>query len=369
VTRRSPAVLAGLVAVVVLSAACSSEQPVADAVPSTTDAPTTTTTAPPVRSPLTGLPTADEWGALHPAVTVKMDNSADARPQAGINDADVVYEMKVEGITRFGVVFHSRIVDAVGPVRSARSSDIDLVADLSRPLFVWSGGNPGVTGEVLQAAREDVLTNVSFDVAEEFYYRWNERRSPHNLYVNLEPLVAARTPEGQGPPAPIFGYLTEETVGAVPPAGPIPVAGVSIDYGLRQVVEYVWDAERQGWNRYQVDARHPRDDSATVDQNGTQVSPANVIIQFVEYGVSASDSRSPRAITVGEGDAIVLTKGQAIPARWVRPSREVPAAYVDAAGQPILLTPGTTWVALPQVGAAVPYLDQPFADSLLAVRR
>nr|WP_249419759.1 DUF3048 domain-containing protein [Rhabdothermincola salaria] len=365
------AVLAVIGAVVVFVFVLGSDdEQVAPTTTTTTTIPTTTTEPPPpVRSPLTGLPTDDPVGELHPAVTVKMDNSPDARPQSGINDADIVYEMKVEGITRFGVVFHSRIVDGVGPVRSARSSDIDLVADLSRPLFVWSGGNAGVTGEVLQAAREDVLTNASFDAAEGFYYRSSERRSPHNLYVNLVPLVAERSPEGQWGPAPLFEYRVAETEPHPVPAEAVPVAGVSVDFGLRQVVDYVWDAEREGWNRYQVDTRHARENSAAVDQDGRQVAPANVVIQWVEYGVSAADSRSPRAITVGEGDALVLTAGQAIPGRWSRPTRDQPARFTDAAGQPILLTPGATWVALPEAGTPAPYLDQPTADALLAVRR
>lgn len=361
------AAVAAVAAVVVFFVVRSGEDVVAS---TTTTVPTPTTEPPPpVRSPLTGLPSADPAAEAHPAVSVKMDNSPDARPQSGINDADVVWEMKVEGITRFAVVFHSHLVDAVGPVRSARSSDIDLVAQLTRPLFAWSGGNAGVTAEVLQAARDGVLTNVSFDAAEGFYYRWDERRSPHNLYVNLVPLVAERSPEGQLGPWPIFEYRVPETAPHPTPAGAVPVAGISIDFGLGSVVEYVWDEERQGWNRYQVDVRHPRADSATVDLAGVQVSPANVIVQFVDYGVSAADSRSPRAITVGEGDAIVLTAGQAIPARWSRPDRAQPARFVDAAGQPVLLTPGTTWLALPSPGTPVPYLDQAFADSLLAVRR
>lgn len=368
ITRRiattSAAVVAGLT-LVVGAGACSSDG-AAPAVSTDTTLLATTTTRPIVRSPLTGLVTADPAAEAHPAVTVKMDNSPEARPQAGINQADVVYEVKVEGITRYALVFHSVLRDDVGPVRSARSSDIDLVADLSTPLFVWSGGNAGVTGEVLAAARNGILTNASFDVAEGFYYRSRDRRAPHNLYVNLVPLVAERAPAGQGAPAPIFTYRTEGA--AIGGVGVLPVAGISVDYGQRQVVEYVWDAGRQGWARYQADARHPRPRSATVDADGVQVVPPNVIVQFVEYGVSAADSRSPRAVTVGEGEAIVLTAGTATPARWSRPSADQPARFTDAAGVPIALTPGRTWVALAETGAPVAYLDQAFADGLLAER-
>ncbi len=366
-TTRRGAFVGSFLALVLLAAACSSDGDAAP-VPATTGAPTTTTTttaAPAIRSPLTGLPAADPAGEQHPAVSVKMDNSPEARPQSGINQADVVYEMRVEGITRFALVFHSQLRDDVGPVRSARSSDIDLVAGLSTPLFVWSGGNPGVTAEVLAAARDGVLTNVSFDAAEPFYYRTRERRSPHNLYVNLVPLMAERAPEGQGPPAPVFAYREDDAAVTSPS---LPVAGVSIDYGLGRV-EYVWDVDRQGWNRYQVDARHPRPDSATVDTDGVQVTPANVVIMSTPYGVSPSDSRSPKALTVGEGEAIVLTDGQIIRGRWVRPDRSAPAQLLDEAGAPILLTPGRTWVALPETRASVVPLDQVTADGLLAEAR
>jgi hypothetical protein len=364
-----PGVAAGAVALTLALTACSSggSEEVQSVETASSEPTTTVTTAPPPVSPLTGLVTADPAAEAHPAVTVKMDNSPEARPQSGINQADVVYEMKVEGITRFALVFHSVTPDGVGPVRSARSSDIDLVADLSTPLFVWSGGNAGVTDEVLTAAREGVLTNASVDVAEAGYHRSRDRSAPHNLYVDLTSVLAERTPAGQGAPAPIFGYRTSASPAAG--ANASEAAGVRIDFGLKTVVEYAWDPEAQGWRRFQVDQRHGRADSATVDADGVQVAPANVIVQFTHYGVSPSDSRSPKAFSVGEGEALVFTGGQVIPGRWVRPSRDVPAQYVDASGQPILLSPGRTWVELAENGSPVEILDHPTADELLADKR
>jgi hypothetical protein len=352
---------------VTVLAACSGDGADVAVAPETTEAPTTTTAPPPpVLSPLTGLPTADALAEQHPAVTVKMDNSPEARPQSGINAADIVYEMKVEGITRFALVFHSQLPEGVGPVRSARSSDIDLVADLSRPLFAWSGGNPGVTGEVLQAEREGVLTNASYDVSEPDYYRASDRKAPHNLYVNLPGLVAGRTPEGQGAPVPIFVYRTETSPAGV---GASPASGIQIDFGLGTNIEYAWDASISGWRRFQVDQRHPRAESATLDADGVQVAPANVVVQMIEYGVSPSDSRSPKALTVGEGEALIFTNGQVVPARWVRPTREAPTQYLDFVGQPIALTPGRTWVELAQQGPNVEILDPVAAEALLVDKR
>ena len=110
----------------------------------TTEAPTTvpetTTTVPVPLMPLTGQPVVDEAIAVRPAIAAKIDNHPDARPQTGLNEADIVYEENVEKWTRFAVVFHSQGSDPVGPLRSGRSQDIDILTSLNRPLFLWSGG-------------------------------------------------------------------------------------------------------------------------------------------------------------------------------------------------------------------------------------
>ena len=348
----------------------------------TTTTSTTTTTLP--TWPLTDLPDASAPTAgNHPAITVKMDNSADARPQTGINEADIVYELLVEGITRFALVFHSQLPDPVGPVRSARSSDPDLVANLSKPLFAWSGGNPGVTAEILAAQGRGVLTDASYNIATAAYYRSNDRYAPHNLYVKLPQLLDMMAPAGQGAPTPIFAYAKPTTTVAsttttLEGAGstttttalgaPIPVPAFTIDFQGAKV-DYAWDPAVKGWRRYQIDGSHNRADSATVDPAGVQVKPANVVIMFLDYGVSPADSRSPMAISVGSGPAWVFSDGKITVGTWTRPTAADPAKLTDAAGREILLTPGRTWVELPRKGQRVDLLDQAGADALLAVKK
>lgn len=354
---------------------------------------TTTTTVPLPVWPLTGLPDAKANGPAHPAIVVKMDNSPDARPQTGINEADVVYELLVEGITRYALVYHSDLVDPVGPVRSARSSDINLVADLSTPLFAWSGANGGVIGEVAAAARKGILIDASYDAASPAYYRSNDRQAPHNLYVHLPQLLELKAPANPTNPAPIFDFrkvtttpsttttssstttskksssttttVAPTTTTTVLPGSPAP--GFTLDFG-GVAVDYVWNPTTKGWSRLQVDQTHPRAKSATLDTSGVQVSPANVIVQFIDYGTSPSDSRSPMALTVGSGKVLVFTDGRLIAGNWSRPSAEKPATYTANDGTPILLTPGRTWVALPRAGSAISMLDQPTADAYLAIK-
>ncbi|MDQ1503793.1 MAG: hypothetical protein QOD57_1520, partial [Actinomycetota bacterium] len=119
-----------------LGAACSGGGKKQAANTSTTQAPPSTTTAPAVAanaSPLTGLP-ADPAVPARAALVVKIDNAPKARPQIGINQADLVIEEKVEdGVTRFFTIFQSQVSDPVGPVRSARTTDIALVTPLNHP--------------------------------------------------------------------------------------------------------------------------------------------------------------------------------------------------------------------------------------------
>ncbi|MFM8266061.1 MAG: DUF3048 domain-containing protein [Acidimicrobiia bacterium] len=132
-TRR--ATWAGLFAVSLVLAACggggsetdtTDEAPAATLAPATTaESTTTTTTLPPILAPLTGL--AVDAAITRPALIVKIDNHPKARPQWGLNQADIVFEENVEMLTRFAAVFHSSGSDPVGPVRSGRKQDVDLL--------------------------------------------------------------------------------------------------------------------------------------------------------------------------------------------------------------------------------------------------
>ena len=161
--------LAGLASVGVLLAACggggkdsaaTTEAPttqlgttvvVAPSSTTSTTAATTTTVKPVVVAPLTGLPVKNPKVLTRPALVVKIDNHKEARPQAGLNQADIVYEEIVEAqITRFFTIFHSLDASPVGPIRSARTTDVNLLNQLNRPLFTWSVRNaPSVASATL----------------------------------------------------------------------------------------------------------------------------------------------------------------------------------------------------------------------------
>jgi hypothetical protein len=297
-----------------------------------------------------------------PAVVVKVDNDPNARPQSGLTHADVVYEIEVEGITRFAAVFHSEDVDQVGPIRSARSSDIDLISALNTPLYAWSGANWVVTSEVDSARERGLLVSIGHDALPDEYWRDNARYAPYNLYSATAGLRAA-APEGAGNPEPIFGYrapdeqLPDSSFGA---------SGVSIAYegdGRITGVEFAWDPDLGGWARFQDDQLHDEGSLAHVVDTGDQIAPENVVILMVDYGINPATS-SPQAISIGTGSAIVLTgNSRAIEGTWSRDEATDHIRLRTAGGEPIRLTPGRTWVLLPRPGH-VNYLTPERAEHL-----
>lgn len=302
----------------------------------TTTEPTTTTTEPvgPV-APLTGLPVEGEVDLNRPALVLKIDNHPDARPQVGLDLADIVFEVRAEGVTRFAAVFHSATPDPVGPVRSSRTSDFDILSGFDYPLYGSSGGNDGVMAGVRNLAVQAVTNQTRNE-----YFRDSSRSAPHNLLVNASDLWALAN-DSVGTPQPWFAYrLPTEPLPAtaVPAPGPVTVAFTG---GPR--VGYTWDPAVGGWRRTQDGQPHTQAGS-------DQLAPENVVVMETTYGRSSADSRSPEVVSVGSGRVVVLTAGQVIEGQWSRPAATDKPVLVDTAGAPIALTPGRTWVEMPEAG-------------------
>ena len=278
--------------------------------------------------PLTGE--ASRVEVARPALVLKIDNHSRARPQSGINQADVVWEELVEGaITRFAAVFHEQTPTVAGPVRSARTGDIPLVSQLNTPLFGASGANSGVLAALANAP----VVNVNALVAAG-YFRDNNRRAPHNLYARPATLLTY----GQGVAGTPPQLLRYRPVGA--PATGAAAAGVDIDWGNTEV-SYRWNGI--GWLRTQNGTTH-------VDSAGTAVAPPNLIVQISNYGISGADAESPEAITVGSGVAYIYTGGKLIQGSWSRSRATDRIVYRAGNGREVLLTPGRTWIAIAPPG-------------------
>lgn len=315
--------------------------------PSTTTEPAATTTTEPdtrPRAPLTGLVVDDPLILFRPALAVKVDNldvaGETAVPQAGLNRADIVYEEIVEGdITRLVPVFHSQQPGRVGPVRSARTTDVQLLPQLGRPLLAWSGGNEGVTAAVRSSPS---IIDVGVDRATGSYARDRSRRAPHNLFVAGDELFGL-APDDAGFPPTMFTYRSS---GEPQPETARPSQGVDITWGggrASSPVSWRWEPEFRSYVRNQNGRVH-------MTEEGDPVSAANVVVLVTSYGSSSADTRSPEAQTVGSGEAFVFTAGGVIYGSWDRPAIDATPTLLDEAGNPIKLTPGRTWIELPKPG-------------------
>jgi hypothetical protein len=306
------------------------------------DGGTTAPTAPQATLPLLGIAGDVPQRA---ALAVKIENTSRGRPQSGLAEADVVYEEVVEGgLTRLLAVYHSQDPETVGPVRSARSTDLSILAELGRPLFAWSGANPTFAAAVEAAD----LIDVGYGAATDAYRRADDRQAPYNLYASPEELRAAAGEAGE-PPAPLFSHRAE----GAPLAGPGVEQIVAFDTsgtggGLRTDVRWEWDEASGTWRRSQGGTAH-------VDADGQQVAVPNVLVRVTDYrdtGIRDSvGSVVPEAVTVGEGDAWLLSDGMALPGTWHKASESAPTTFTNEAGQPFLLAPGPTWVEVLPPGA------------------
>lgn len=342
---RSRLLAVACVAVTLLGAACSGGGD--DEAATTTTAPpeSSTSTAPAVAAnanPLTGLP-ADPAVPARGALVVKIDNAPLARPQAGINEADIVVEEGVEGgVTRFFTLFHSREASSVGPVRSARSTDLLFAQQLGKPLFSYSGANRVFAAQVSKAPLDDVGVG-RFPTA---YRRERGRPAPYNLFSETKALFGSAA-GNVAPPPPLFSYRAP---GEAPPeAGSEPAVPVQAVWKLNITTTVVF-----AWDEASKTFRRTTDGKPHVDAAGVQVSTENVVFQAVGYRntglVDASGAAVPEAELIGDGEAWVLSGGRLIKGRWSRPNDTQTTAYTFPSGEPIRLTPGRTWLELVPLG-------------------
>lgn len=340
--RRTSVVILGLASLA--TAACgggADPKPVAAVTPDTEVAEGTVTTGTPVTAPLTGL--LDERGASaqRPSLAVKIDNAPEARPQSGLDVADVVYEEVVEGgVTRFIAVFHSTAPEKAGPVRSVRPMDPAVLSPY-HGLVAYSGGIPAFVSMMRKAPVQDVNVDVATDA-----YSWDgSRRAPHNTYISPGKLWPKAKGDNAEPPQAMFDFRA-----AGEPFGDADAPRLSVRYSPRATSTYEWDAASGSWTRSENGTAH------TV-ASGARIAPQNLIVQFVTTHTlgykDQSGSNVVESDVVGSGEAWVLSGGRVTKGRWSKSSEKAPTKYTDSAGNPVKLAPGRTWVHFTPVGSAV----------------
>jgi hypothetical protein len=295
------------------------------------------TTAPVAQGPvfpLTGLP-APGGPPERPALSVKIDNVDPARPQSGVNDADVVFEELVEGgNTRLFAVYQSHDSPRIGPIRSARPVDADLLHALGGGIFAYSGA---AAGEIAPVRDHSGATLLSNDAGAPGFGRDRSRKAPYNLYSSSAALYAAGAAAGNhaGPPPALFSY-------GPPPDGPV-TGGVSLTMGERLSNAWQWDPSARDYQRTQ-------NGTPDVLADGSAITADTIVIMSVQIsGTGIFDSvheEDPFVHVIGSGPAWVMRNGRLVNGQWARPTLDSPTALTSAAGTPMALQPGRTWVEL-----------------------
>lgn len=279
-------------------------------------------------SPLTGLPGAGDT----PVYAVKIDNTAGGRPWDGVEFADVVYVEPVEGgLTRLLAVFSSQLPTSVGPVRSARETDLGVLGAYGLPALVYSGAAPAVVPAVTSAP---VISTVPHDAPGAFR-RDGGRPLPKNLYVALPALRdVVPVPEPAGDVGFRFGP---------PPAGGTATSEHTVRFPAARV-DLTWSADDDAWT-VAMDG-----DTAVYGPDRLPIRAETVVVQRVPVAASAvrdvAGAVSPVARTVGSGEAEVLRDGRSHPARWSRSTATEPTRLTTPTGDELPLAAGRVWVIL-----------------------
>lgn len=267
-----------------------------------------------------------------PIVVVKIDDTPQAHPQVGIDRADLVYIEQVEGgLVRLAAIFSTEIPDAIGPVRSARISDIDLMAQFGKVAFFYSGAQSKFLPVIRAANLHDIGAEHE---SPKLYTRDKSRIAPYDMVLSgseIKKRIADLDVAKASNIAWNFGNLSNE--------------GKTIES-----VKVRWPASNYSatWNGKSWDLS--QNGEADLTSDGVQISPATFIIQKVVITDSEYKDKlggvTPFSATIGEGSGWVLRDGIAIKAIWNRPDASSGTTWSDTEGNEIKFARGQIWIAL-----------------------
>lgn len=331
-----PSVVAALVSLASAGlVACGGSDPAPKASPSTTPSPTISPQPVAVKTcPLTGLPPTEGQKVNRVALAVKIDNVGDSRPQAGLDRADVVFEETVEGgLTRLMAMFQCDSANLVGPIRSARTSDGDILRLLDGAVLAYSGSNNSV-GASLAANSGAVL--ISWDHTPQYFHTDPSRPAVHNVMGSTKTLLAAGMSRDKKLDAPrrMFAYGKAKVGGTA-------IKNAAMTWSSSASASWHWNGSV--WQRTQ-------NGTADVLTSGKRVGVPNVVIMSITVANTGLHdvlgNPSPDDVVTGSGKVWVLRDGHVLRGTWSRPSRAAKMVLKDKKGRVLPLTPGRTWVEL-----------------------
>ncbi|WP_435299333.1 DUF3048 domain-containing protein [Timonella sp. A28] len=341
--------LVGMSMVAVLSAslitACSKEPEPAPTTPSTTPAATASATPTPTPEPepepvvwpLTGKES--DSVKNRPAVAVKVENTAAARPQSGLEDADVVWETIVEfEVSRFIAVYHSKYPKEIGPIRSVRPMDVRVVSPLGGA-FIYSGGQTGILKLV---AKDKNIEAFDENSAASALWRSRYRAAPHNLYGDVSGFAKLVSKKNADSPEEQFTFADKLSNATAVEDGK-KASTVSLRMSTSSSPKWTWDSKTKKWLRSEGTFK-------AVAASGKRLSATNVVVVRARHFDSGFDAQNrapvPDYDLTGTGTGVVATGGKTLEVKWTKKDNSSPLTLHDEDGNPVDLAPGNTWVEL-----------------------
>ncbi|MDF2591287.1 MAG: hypothetical protein K0S75_753 [Clostridia bacterium] len=285
---------------------------------------------------LTGLQMEANTPDIRP-VAVMIDNMASARPQSGLINADIVYEMPAEGgITRYMAIYHHQSSDKIGPVRSARSYYIDKAMEFNA-VYVHCGGSPEALGDI-QTLKIDSLNELK---GESNFWRSKDRKAPHNLYTSTK--LINEVMESKKISQEKWDYKMNFSDNYIDLQGKA-IKGIVIDYKHNYKAGYEYDGNQKLFFRT-INGVRLKDKETNVE-----VSTVNIIIEKVKSKI-VDDIGRIDITNVGTGRGYFITGGKLIEIEWSKGARNAKTTYKDLKGNPIQLNKGNTWIqVIPDYG-------------------
>ena len=300
-------------------------------------------------SPFTGKELAPETWLNRPrrVIAFKIDNNINARPQSGLQEADAVHEILVEGgMTRFLAFFYDNTSKYLGPIRSARPTDPTVVRPYGGTLVV-----SGATAGLIPSIRElgvPVLEEQNSPVM----FRISNRKKPHNLYADTE-LVRERIEERgfyflQPGPEPLYPFGLNQNNW---------VKGadrVTVKYS--EFTTVIWKLDGEKYSRFIIDKYSENKEAVahnfiSQDGNYTDILQTETIVVLQGPIYKDQATTLPSVLTVGVGNAYVFNNDKYIQGTWRRGDINEPFVLTDLNGDNIQVPPSTQWVhILPNEG-------------------
>ena len=273
-----------------------------------------------------------------PALVVKVENAEESRPQAGLEDADIVFEEMVEGgISRLAAIYHSTLPEQIVPIRSVRPMD--------GPITAWTGGLLAFSGgqeQFTSRARNDGLQLISMDLGADGFSRVRGRYAPHDVAGDPAAFLAQADGNHQASPPPFCAFDADGT-GSTAQISGTATSTVSVQISTVARPTWTWSDLSHMWMRAEGS-------TPAMTASGVQLGADNVLVLDVNVvllaGTDAAGTHIPETIVVGQGTGMVASGAMSAPITWQKDNESSPWQFFDASGAPLILNPGQTWVEL-----------------------